>query len=143
LIFQLKDRGRLLNTDKLGRYAESRKLKITHKALDKLRSSVHPTAIRRNSCVRPKQFSGVQRPCLGDVHMDFCNLWPEWRKWNEGFVGAVVTVNTVGFMACVGLRGHSVKDYEACVETLVADLGFTCLEKLISDREMAVYSQKF
>ena len=54
-----------------------------------------------------------------------------------------MAVNNAGFTAFVGLPGRTMPDFEACVETLVKSSGFPVLSKLISDRETAVYSDKF
>lgn len=124
-------------------YSKKRRFSITTLEVAGMRGSWLPSAVRRNALKRPKHFSSIQHHRLGDVMMDFAFLWPEAKNWNKGFIGVVLAVNDVGFTACVGLKGRTTEDFEQCVETLVNDSGFSCLEKLISDRETAVHSLKF
>lgn len=71
------------------------------------------------------------------------NFRPEWSQWNGGFIGACVLVNEPGRIMLVPFKSLKMSEYQRCVFEVVRQSDFPACDTIYSDRETAVYSQKF
>ncbi len=136
-------KGILLTNPQL--ISAARKRKITPFSASqaaKLRASWLPTAVRRSS--RKVKTYQTTLPKLGDVQIDFAFFKEQHRRFNKGARGFLACVETATYrIAILPFNDRTLKSYERAVVELVEGGHFSSLTNLYSDREAAVFSQRF
>lgn len=133
----------MLNTSELRKYAKTRKLGLTKRECERLRTSWTPTSVRRYSKARASKFQTVQIPVLSQIQIDFANFLGSHKRLNDGAIGFLMAVNEAGFINPLPLRGLKMSNFEDALETLARGSSFESISVLVSDRESAIWSEGF
>lgn len=137
--------GALLTNEQLVREAKKRKIsKFTEQDASELKASWLPTAIRRN---RRKvnvfqRGTGVYK--LGDVQIDFAFFNEKDKRFNDGAIGFLACCETSTYrIAVLPFKSRTLQSFQKGVVRLIEGESFPSLTTIYSDREAAVFSQKF
>ena len=87
------DLGDVLTEDDLHKYVRKRKLSVTKRYVNTLRDKVFPTLLYKTP-IRIKLYQTITIDRLGLLSMDYANFHPEWKGYNNGYIGFLM-VNSV------------------------------------------------
>lgn len=145
---KIKNENYVPNYDELYRYLKINKINLgsyknTIKSLQTVRNNIFEIAIF-STLVPVKYHQTITIPKIGLLAIDFC-FYKQDLKWhNKNYIGflMVVGVNTKKFWA-VPMKSRKMHEFETALEEICLGNVFPSITNVISDRESAIFSQKF
>ena len=137
--------NRIPTTRELRKYIKKNKLKFKSKskAIKKIRRNYKPAA-RFSQRKKVKFHQTVTIDNLGLISADFAFYKKEFKWFNNNYIGflMVVSVNASKHHA-VPMKNRKMESFEKALEEICLSDIFSAVNTVISDRESAVWSQKF
>ena len=139
------DKNRIPSTYELRKYIKRKKLKFKSKtkAIKKIRKNYKPIA-RFSQRRRVKFHQTVTIDNLGLLSVDFAFYKKDFKWFNKNNIGflMVVCVNASKQYA-VPMKNRKMESFETALEEICLSDIFSAVNTVITDRESAVWSQRF